>query len=155
MHKDGSDMEEQFTIPTDLTSEINSTSASVTPSSTSSDGQQNAANSSGLDFNTDDINLASPEAYEVRCHCSICGKNFSRPYERTRHIDRKHRRRFPCLVPSCHSRPFGLKSDLERHSRTVHQSTAPISIPCPVERCSKSFSRKDNMLKHIKKIHEL
>lgn len=74
----------------------------------------------------------------------------------SKHTRRTHARPFTCPIYGCRQPAFGLKTDLRRHLRTVHRKEGSIpKIGCTVLGCSKTFSRKDNMLRHVKSGHEV
>lgn len=62
-----------------------------------------------------------------------------------------------CPTPGCsHRKPFGKRSDLQRHIRTKH--TNGQEHKCPVQDCDANitgFSRRDKMLKHMREKHTL
>jgi uncharacterized Zn-finger protein len=48
-------------------------------------------------------------------------------------------------------KPFGFEADLQRHILAKHSTEGKAAIRCLVDGCREDFSRKDNMLRHIKK----
>ncbi|KAF2454609.1 hypothetical protein BDY21DRAFT_373880 [Lineolata rhizophorae] len=87
--------------------------------------------------------------------CLECGEEFSHFYKLNRHTKR-HTRPYVCQHAGC-SRAFTLPKDLRRHLRT--HATGVTRIPacyCPVPTCEcsvKGFTRKDNLLRHMKRAH--
>ena len=67
-----------------------------------------------------------------------------------KHISR-HEKRFDC--DEC-QRKFGSNHDLERHEVTVHQKGRLFTCPdASCKRAGKPFSRRDNLLKHLREVH--
>ncbi|KAJ5100404.1 hypothetical protein N7456_006456 [Penicillium angulare] len=61
-------------------------------------------------------------------------------------------RPFRCAWKDCgYNRGFTRKGSLLRHVKSLHLD--PHSFVCPVEACSKNFSRKDNLNEHIRRKH--
>ncbi|OAL00313.1 hypothetical protein IQ06DRAFT_143447 [Phaeosphaeriaceae sp. SRC1lsM3a] len=88
--------------------------------------------------------------------CIECLMVFQRRCDLNKHTRRTHARPFTCPIYGCRQPAFGLKTDLRRHLRTVHRKEGSIpKIGCTVLGCSKTFSRKDNMLRHVKSGHEV
>ncbi|KAF1842062.1 uncharacterized protein K460DRAFT_398151 [Cucurbitaria berberidis CBS 394.84] len=84
--------------------------------------------------------------------CVVCEDAFSHQYELNKHKFRKHERRFQCSISGCGQSAFSLKADLKRHIRTVHSSKEyPLAINCYFQGCPKEFSRKDNMMRHVRR----
>jgi uncharacterized Zn-finger protein len=71
-----------------------------------------------------------------------------------KHIKRRHDKRFECAI--CKHK-FGFNKDLTRHMEAVHRdkSMPAAKFPCPVETCDKSYTRNDNLQRHIKTDHGL
>jgi uncharacterized Zn-finger protein len=67
-------------------------------------------------------------------------------------MDRKHERRFKCNICTSH-RAFHLKTDLDRHTRTHQNSNTRQRFVCPEATCLRSYDRKDNLLRHVKRSH--
>jgi uncharacterized Zn-finger protein len=70
-------------------------------------------------------------------------------------LRRDHQRRHECRYQcdKCLTK-FGAKGDLDRHQRTIHGSDKPFL--CQEDGCRRSdrpFSRKDNLLKHLRQVH--
>ncbi|KAH7064297.1 hypothetical protein BKA63DRAFT_427732 [Paraphoma chrysanthemicola] len=82
--------------------------------------------------------------------CSVCGLIFKRESQLDQHNARKHERRHKCN--DCNS-AFNLKADLDRHKRTVHKATDESVLRCPVEGCAVEFVRKDNLVRHLRRVH--
>ena len=83
--------------------------------------------------------------------CNICNKEFKQKGLLRRHTQ-IHTRPFHCTKCPSH---FAEKRDLNRHM-PVHQSKSAAAkdrFECNVHDCDKTFGRKDNLLKHLKKIH--
>jgi hypothetical protein len=63
-----------------------------------------------------------------------------------------------CTIPGCtYKRPFGRKTELERHKQTKHASSEKRHF-CPVEDCDAhvhGFLRRDKLLKHASEKHAL
>ena len=87
--------------------------------------------------------------------CNYCEKSFDMAYKRTRHVDRKHDRRFQCTFESCKQPPFGLKADLDRHVRNKHAGKNQKLLLCLIDGCTRTYKRKDNMLRHRRNKHNL
>ncbi|KAF2114501.1 hypothetical protein BDV96DRAFT_576927 [Lophiotrema nucula] len=87
--------------------------------------------------------------------CRYCQATFEKEYTlSSKHVNRKHSRRFKCTVAGCQSEPFGLRADFERHKHAIHQAREVDElIHCTVPSCAKTFGRRDNMLKHRRKVH--
>ncbi|KAF2821711.1 hypothetical protein CC86DRAFT_358692 [Ophiobolus disseminans] len=80
--------------------------------------------------------------------CSSCDLTFERPSQLTQHQARKHVRRYKCN--EC-EKAFHLNADLLRHKRTRH---SPETLHgCPHEVCSMTFTRQDNLQRHIRRTH--
>ncbi|KAF2194127.1 hypothetical protein K469DRAFT_191835 [Zopfia rhizophila CBS 207.26] len=94
-----------------------------------------------------------------KIHARVSVANIATKHSRSRvrrsnkHVNLKHNRRFQCPKTNCNLRPFGSNTDLRRHLVTVH-SKSKSRIHCPYHRCHASFTRKDNMQKHVKTIHK-
>lgn len=78
--------------------------------------------------------------------------NLKLTYMNRKHIARKHTKSFKCCIEGCNQPAFGLKTDLERHVRCRHATLE--ALQCPIDGCKATFSRRDNMLRHIKQRHE-
>ncbi|KAF7681123.1 hypothetical protein GT037_000099, partial [Alternaria burnsii] len=89
---------------------------------------------------------------ELSFGCDQCQEVFQRRGELSKHNNRIHNRRYKCLYEGCLQKPFGLKADLQRHITAIH-STEKVAIQCLVDSCIEEFSRKDNMLRHVKNKH--
>ncbi|KAH7077823.1 hypothetical protein BKA63DRAFT_272633 [Paraphoma chrysanthemicola] len=85
--------------------------------------------------------------------CNYCSATYYRRCDLNKHIVSAHERRYPCRIRGCPQPPFGLKLDLKRHMGTVHRENSTPKICCNVLGCVKMFSRRDNMLRHVKKDH--
>jgi hypothetical protein len=80
--------------------------------------------------------------------CTVCGsgKTFLTPGALTKHVNRRHVRRYPCN--QCEKK-FNLGADLKRHQASVHKRHIKMAYTC--RDCTKTFSRRDNFLRHAKK----
>lgn len=91
--------------------------------------------------------------------CSKCDKVFDKAYERNKHFNRKHNRRYRCTVEGCQQQPFGLQTDLKRHTKSRHSKPHSSSLHrCPLDNCQhalKPFSRKDHLTRHLQTCHSL
>ncbi|KAH7088378.1 hypothetical protein FB567DRAFT_337725 [Paraphoma chrysanthemicola] len=96
---------------------------------------------------------ASPDLTKWTFDCNYCSATFNRRCDLNKHIVCAHERRYPCLIRGCPQPPFGLKLDRKRHMGTVHRKNSDSRICCNVLGCVKMFSRRDNMLRHVKKDH--
>jgi hypothetical protein len=91
--------------------------------------------------------------------CDECHETFQKPYQLKRH-SKKHTRPFKCTTPSC-SQSFQYKKDLSRHKKARHSEEIPDYSPlyCPINGCKfaegagQSFSRRDNLERHIRSKH--
>lgn len=81
--------------------------------------------------------------------CSNCELEFERKSLLTQHEARKHIRRFKC--EKC-DMAFHLNADLKRHKETKHR-TAFDFLECPHTDCNETFTRQDNLQRHLRKIH--
>lgn len=91
----------------------------------------------------------------VRFSCDTCLLVFDRQCDLNKH-NGKHIRRFKCTIAGCRfqDRGFATSKDLKQHMNTrAHRSSfAPeSSSSCP--RCSKKFTRKDNLHRHLRNEH--
>lgn len=66
------------------------------------------------------------------------------------HMNRKHIRRYECDIIGCTQQPFNLRTDLNRHKQKHGTSQV---FACTQPTCRRTFTRKDNMLKHRKRQH--
>ena len=65
----------------------------------------------------------------------------------------KHNKPYKCLTAGCKEKRFSNAGDLRRHEREVHGRP---TFTCPVVSCKrhrKGFSRKDNLLYHLRRLH--
>lgn len=79
----------------------------------------------------------------------------------SKHTD-KHTRPYKCEAPACDKlKGFTYSGGLSRHEREVHQQLASprASLPCPHPTCKRStgkgFSRKENLLEHLRRVHKI
>ncbi|KAF2266067.1 hypothetical protein CC78DRAFT_615374 [Lojkania enalia] len=129
---------------------VASNSNNSSPASSNTPSSTDSSNTSLGSSNTP--NPTSDPSQQFTClHCS---QTFPQVYMLNKHIHRIRTKRFKCPAPNCPSNPFGLRADLERHMRAAHQ---PIRVEalvyCTVPGCGKTFGRKDNMLKHRRRVH--
>ncbi|PSN75293.1 hypothetical protein BS50DRAFT_37479 [Corynespora cassiicola Philippines] len=88
---------------------------------------------------------------DLRLQCSHCAMVFDKEYLLRKHIHRRHTPRYSCSM--CNQKPFGLRADLNRHISSRHPDTSSKTLhQCPA--CGKSFPRKDNLLRHVNKLHK-
>ncbi|KAF2868702.1 hypothetical protein BDV95DRAFT_120070 [Massariosphaeria phaeospora] len=83
--------------------------------------------------------------------CSVCHDSFRTEGSRNKHMNRKHIRRYKCMVLDC-GRDFNLNADLNRHKRTVHKTGVDETWRCGNDNCQtpqKVFHRRDNLLRHM------
>ncbi|KAJ2892320.1 hypothetical protein MKZ38_010003 [Zalerion maritima] len=97
-----------------------------------------------------------PSAASPREHkCDECGKTFEQIH-RLNHHKRYHDRKHECTVPGCNKK-FGTKTHLDRHINDKHKKTRKFYCTeptCPYSiQGGKSFPRKDNWVRHIRKKH--
>ncbi|GFU57791.1 c2H2-type domain-containing protein [Trichonephila clavipes] len=78
--------------------------------------------------------------------CNICGKNFVTNYVLKRHTLQVHEKNAVLQCADC-SKKFVRESDLKRNRDSVHSTE---KITCKF--CYTSFTRKDNLLKHLNNI---
>lgn len=72
---------------------------------------------------------------------------------RSKHINRIHEKRSRCPYEGCPQKPFGFEADLKRHIQAKHAAVGKADVKCLVNGCVEKFSRKDNMLRHMRKRH--
>ncbi|ORX94885.1 hypothetical protein BCR34DRAFT_669575 [Clohesyomyces aquaticus] len=94
----------------------------------------------------------SPGEKSQRFRCPKCPKTFRRTSDKNKHVSKVHKRSFPCTMNGCKAKSFGSGYDLARHKDTVHVASKK-RFSCLVKECPSEFSRKDNMVKHMKKLH--
>ena len=92
------------------------------------------------------LNSESPSHLEYQFTCELCNKRFKR-----KENAKRHEKLGSCEkneVTSCHKceMSFNRIADLRRHEETLHRKA--MNVKCL--RCSKLFTRRDNMLKHLK-----
>ncbi|KAF2112794.1 hypothetical protein BDV96DRAFT_580371 [Lophiotrema nucula] len=95
------------------------------------------------------------QAWTAKVCAPSCPKvaEFYTDYHHSKHVNRKHTRRYQCEL--CNS-AFHLNADLRRHERTVHRnelSGAVEEFTCPNAECpipGKVFVRKDNFERHVR-----
>jgi uncharacterized C2H2 Zn-finger protein len=91
--------------------------------------------------------------------CPECDRSFRTSGQRREHLNRKHVRRFVCLI--C-EKDFNLGADLKRHMKTVHKLDEPglsgvdsgSYLKCPNAGCKspdKFWDRKDNLTRHVER----
>lgn len=89
--------------------------------------------------------------------CPECDLRFRTSGQKREHINRKHARRFVCLL--C-EKDFNLGADLKRHMNTVHKledtgkkgTDSTLCLRCPNIGCKspdKIWDRKDNLTRHV------
>ena len=78
--------------------------------------------------------------------CVDCNEEFPTPGLLNVHVNRKHIKRYSC--DRC-SASFHLNADLLRHQPS-HDPNRKRVITCPNVGCPRTFTRKDNMLRHKK-----
>jgi uncharacterized Zn-finger protein len=82
----------------------------------------------------------------LACPHDSCFEVFSRPCDLRKH-EKKHTKPYRCeMCP----RGFYQKRDLQKHSRT--HSGGPL-WHCPFDECEGKFTVDDNLVRHIKRIH--
>ncbi|KUJ11719.1 uncharacterized protein LY89DRAFT_674283 [Mollisia scopiformis] len=79
---------------------------------------------------------------------------FTQPSAYKKHTD-KHLRPFKCPVPTCTVNSFATPGDLKRHEREVHAAPAYIYPIISCKRHRRGFSRKDNLVQHLRRTHDL
>jgi uncharacterized Zn-finger protein len=78
---------------------------------------------------------------------------------RSRHVNGKHNKQYQCSETEECTEIFGLKADLSRHVREVHQKEQVYY--CPYHGCKKSeglstgFSREKNRDRHVETRHSI
>lgn len=68
-----------------------------------------------------------------------------------KHFRAAHRKRHLCEAKDCKASAFGLRADMRRHYKDVHLKEK--SWVCRYAACDRSFSRKHNLARHVKKVH--
>ena len=64
----------------------------------------------------------------------------------------QHNRPYKCKSDNClHTKGFGSKGELKRHTESVHEKT---NLFCPVAYCLYSCPRKDNLQDHMNRQHK-
>ncbi|KAH7067283.1 hypothetical protein BKA63DRAFT_115240 [Paraphoma chrysanthemicola] len=96
----------------------------------------------------------SPPRYSLYPYiCSDCALTFRTSGQLNKHRNLKHIKRFPCHEPKC-TAAFNLRADLRRHIASVHADRyGTVRVECSVAGCRKSFTRSDNMARHLRKGH--
>jgi len=114
----------------------------------------NSITFSRLDIKKDGLPfpLALPS---TRFSCDTCLLVFDRKCDMNKH-NRKHLRSFKCTIAGCpfQDRGFATSKDLKQHLDTItHRSSSSpkSSNSCP--RCPRKFTRKDNLLRHLRAHH--
>ncbi|KAE9374404.1 hypothetical protein N431DRAFT_215038 [Stipitochalara longipes BDJ] len=96
--------------------------------------------------------LISPKARSH--HCPQCTYSCRRMCDLRKH-SKYHTKDFQCSIPDCR-RSFSRKQDLVRHEKGPHQN-GRVEHYCPHAECQaknqKPFSRKDNLMKHLRNKH--
>ncbi|KAH6990952.1 hypothetical protein BKA56DRAFT_221276 [Ilyonectria sp. MPI-CAGE-AT-0026] len=135
--------------------------ATVDPSTLFSDpGPSSAAQNFG-NYDSPDPYYAQPSASSaapnrLECEREDCNQSFERPTELNKHM-KTHTKPVKCAAdPGCKERRAEQR-DMDRHYSSAHKSYARLmGIPdddyvCAV--CSKTFTRHDNLLKHMRNLH--
>eukprot|EP00179_Madagascaria_erythrocladioides_P005362 CAMPEP_0198317104 /NCGR_PEP_ID=MMETSP1450-20131203/6713_1 /TAXON_ID=753684 ORGANISM="Madagascaria erythrocladiodes, Strain CCMP3234" /NCGR_SAMPLE_ID=MMETSP1450 /ASSEMBLY_ACC=CAM_ASM_001115 /LENGTH=242 /DNA_ID=CAMNT_0044020287 /DNA_START=30 /DNA_END=758 /DNA_ORIENTATION=+ len=86
-----------------------------------------------------------------RFDCARCGKCFKTTRDRAQHVLTVHEKLRPHKCTICHAE-FGLKGNLTKHIKSIHEASSATRLHCP--QCTKSFSIKGNLVKHIQTVHE-
>lgn len=137
---------DDYTISPHPSDSSNQTDASSSPASTT-------ATSPSTSFH--DAPTHSPRNTYYNHQCTDCGRAYSLPGELQKHRNAMHNKRYKC--GDC-GRAFGLKTDLKKHTLKHLRPEEKSGFLCEFEeggvKCGKSFPRKDNMLKHMRKIHK-
>ena len=82
--------------------------------------------------------------------CSTCGKTYKENFHLNEHIRVKHNGvAFVCFATATCRRRFTKKSDLDRHTKSVHRK----SSRCTCRTCGRSFSRPDSLARHVRTQH--
>ncbi|CBY01719.1 hypothetical protein LEMA_P005060.1 [Plenodomus lingam JN3] len=97
------------------------------------------------------LNEADTLALPFRCTHAHCNKTYRTQGLLRSHINRTHKRRYPC--PQCEMKRFGLMADLKRHQRSAHAVSAK-KWPCLNVGCKAEFGRKDNLQRHLRKCNQ-
>lgn len=69
----------------------------------------------------------------------------------SKHVAMVHRKKHRCMVNGCKAGAFGLRSDLQKHNKSVHLKKR--DKHCAVATCRWSFSRKDHLDRHMRTMH--
>ncbi|KAH8765280.1 hypothetical protein BGZ57DRAFT_898234 [Hyaloscypha finlandica] len=100
---------------------------------------------------------STPPNSRKPCICTVCQPNHS--YASLQYLKRHQKRHNPqitCQSPTC-SILFPETKDMERHFQTRHPGVLPPERYFCLERgcvyASKGFSRKDNLMRHLKDAH--
>jgi hypothetical protein len=62
-----------------------------------------------------------------------------------------HRKKHRCVVSGCKAGAFGLRSDLQKHNKSVHLKEK--DMHCTFATCGRCFSRKDHLDWHMRTVH--
>lgn len=137
---------DEYTISSHSEDSSSQTDSSSSPASTTPTSPCNSSR---------DSPSHSPRTTLYSHQCTDCGRAYPLKGELQKHRNAMHNKRYKC--EEC-GRAFGLKTDLKKHNLKHLRPEEKSRFICEFEehgmRCGKSFPRKDNMLKHMRKIHQ-
>ena len=104
-------------------------------------------------FKTENCGQIVPHS-EKAFNCELCNKAFSRKNNMLSHKKLVHEKVKPFSCGTC-GQMFSQKSKRDLHQVQRHGSSKPENVkPFLCKVCNKPFSRKNNMLSHIKIVHD-
>ncbi|KAH7083963.1 hypothetical protein FB567DRAFT_95668 [Paraphoma chrysanthemicola] len=142
------------TMSIDGTDTSSDTSSSPTAHNSPSSVFTSTSPASSSTSHTSPSSTNSPPQYSIYPNiCSDCALAFRTNGQLNKHRNLKHIKRFSCREPQC-TAAFHLTADLRRHVASVHADRyGTVRIECVVAGCRKSFTRSDNMARHLRTWH--